>query len=204
VLPPGVEPGTRLSERRGHSPLPEAGESEPEPRIGLGVHKGGRFTVGRASIAHLWHGVITRFRSGPEGSTAPYAASTPQPPFHHESLSTRGTSRTCPLPYRGSVLPLNYAGAVLTGFEPAVSTVTGWRGCLTPLQDQGSGDWGRTSVSGLTVRRPAVGRHQNEVAALCRPLPAVARDGPSWRVRDLNPRPPGYEPGEVPNSSNPL
>ena len=31
-----------------------------------------------------------------------------------------------------------------------------------------SGGWGRTSISGLTVRRPAIERHQTEDAALCR------------------------------------
>jgi hypothetical protein len=63
--------------RGGGTSLTGSRESEPEPRIGLGVRKGGRFTVGGASIAHLWHGVITGYRSRAEGSTTPYAAVTP-------------------------------------------------------------------------------------------------------------------------------
>ena len=31
------------------------------------MRKGGRFTAGGASIAHLWHGVITRYRSRARG-----------------------------------------------------------------------------------------------------------------------------------------
>ena len=61
-----------------------------------------------------------------------------------------------------------------------------------------SGGWGRTSVSGLTVRRPAIERRQNENAALCRPLPVLARDVPSWRGADLNRYFPAYETGVLP------
>jgi hypothetical protein len=77
--------GASAWSRTRHRPFGEAGAqsltgsrtSEPEPRIGLGVHKGGRFTAGGAAIAHLWHGVITGYRSRAEGPTTPYAAFTP-------------------------------------------------------------------------------------------------------------------------------
>ena len=63
--------------RGGGTSVTGSREREPEPRIGLGLRKGGRFTAGGASIAHLWHGVITGYRSRAEGSTTPYAAFTP-------------------------------------------------------------------------------------------------------------------------------
>ena len=77
--------GASAWSRTRHPPFGEAGaqsltgsrESEPEPRIGLGMRKSGRFTVDGASIAHLWHGVITGYRSRAEGPTTPYAAFTP-------------------------------------------------------------------------------------------------------------------------------
>jgi hypothetical protein len=40
--------------------------------------------------------------------------------------------------------------------------------------------------------------------ALTGPCAADCATGDWWRRWDLNPRPPGYEPGEVPNSSTPL
>lgn len=66
------------------------------------MRKGGRFTVGGAAVAHLWHGVDARERSGAEGFTAPYAASTPQPPSIRKDSNPRAT--VC----RTDALPLSY------------------------------------------------------------------------------------------------
>jgi hypothetical protein len=96
------------------------------------------------------------------------------------------------------------AAAVLTGFEPAIFCLTGRRGrpnSPTGPCDLRSGGWGRTSVSGLTVRRPAIERHQNEVprfAVHYRPWrTACLRGGGGIRTRVFT----AYEAGLVPNSS---
>jgi hypothetical protein len=74
--PPFGEAGALLYRKRGKR-FTGSGGKRARAQNRTGVHKGGRFTAGGASIAHLWHGVITGYRSRAEGSTTPYAAFTP-------------------------------------------------------------------------------------------------------------------------------
>ena len=46
--------------------------------------------------------------------------------------------------------------AVLTGFEPVASTLTGWRSLHTDLQDLGMGGRGEDRTLSLRIKSPAL------------------------------------------------
>jgi hypothetical protein len=58
---------------------------------------------------------------------------------------------------RADALPLTYAGmAVLTGFEPVISTLTEWRGLRLPYKTMALAGGVEPPHFGLTVRCPAI------------------------------------------------
>lgn len=192
-----------------------------------GDARGGRFTGDWAAVAHIWHGVISRFRPGTGGFTVRNAAplhhdhrrsgrtrtcglrrvkavlwpvellidahsqkdSNPLReirnlscfPLHHGSLSTRGTSRTCPSAMSRRCSSAELRGRDANGTRTRTSHLDGvvhYSGfAMAPLSLR-SGGWGRTSVNGLTVRRPAIERHQT---VDCRALPSFR----PWRATGL-------------------
>lgn len=79
--------------------------------------------------------------------------------------------------------------ATSTGFEPAPSTLTGWRTGQIALRRHGSGERIRTAITWLTATGPAVGRHRN----------VDLRSGDGIRTRAFL----GYEPSAVPNLATP-
>jgi hypothetical protein len=95
------------------------------------------------------------------------------------------------------------------GFEPAAISVSGERVAGTADSPTRpcvlrSGAENRTPISWLTASGPAFRRHRIVNAALCRLFTGHGARLAFVAGAGFEPALPGYEPGEVPNSSNPL